>query len=629
MILTAGRFGIRATYKPLHFEFRSNVEEPDRWLVEYAGGHPTASGQVMTERTAVQLSGVYAAVNLISHAISTSPRHLYQRMSADETRLAVDHPLYPLLRWPPNEEMTQKVFWDAYCGHLLLWGNGYAEIERNGAGEVVALWLLRPDRTFPRRLNGVGGKPTGQLVYAARSSAGPEVILQPYQVLHTMGYSYDGLRGLSPVALHRESHGLTMAATDYGARFFGNDGRPGGILTTPQKLKPEAAKRLKESWEEAHRGGAQAWRTAVLENDVKWQSIGMPNEDAQWLGTRTFQLSEIARIYNVPLHKLAELSHATFSNIEHQSIEFIRDGVEPWAEAIEQEIERKLLSPADQKNFYVEHDFSAQLRGDAKSRNEADAIEFQNGFANQDEIRKTRNRNPLPNGEGKTYYILTTLQTTDRAINPPDPPPAVHVLPGQVPPIKAAKSKTKRELADQMRCLIRAFVPAFENVRARIERKEQAVLAKGKGFFEEEFLRTHRPYVCAAYLPVLQSVAQSMGQLACSQPLGKESVLIFDVEFLRSYAETLSHRLTGGMQLKPELIAPEETTRAANCFILETYKAAGVKRVEWIPPDESCEACRTMAAAVVDIATIHPPLHVGCECMVVPCLPDNQVMTDA
>jgi hypothetical protein len=193
-------------------------------------------------------------------------------------------------------------------------------------------------------------------------------------------------------------------------------------------------------------------------------------------------------------------------------------------------------------------------------------------------------------------------------VNPPEPPAPVHVLPGQVPPLKAAKSKTKRELADQMRLLVRAFIPAFENVRARIERKEQAVLAK-HGIFDDEFLRNHRPYVAAAYLPILDGLAKSMRQFADSFPVRED--------FLRGYAENLAHRLTTPLILKPELIAREEMMRAANSFLLEIYKAARVKRVEWIPPDESCAACRTMAAAVVDIATAHPPLHVGCECMVV------------
>src|SRR5256885_397022 len=201
----------------------------------------------MTESTAMQLSAVYAAVNLISRAVSTAPLCLFQRTGTDQTREATEHPLYKLLRYSPNPEMTKKTAWETFMAHLLLWGNAYQEIERDNAGRPVALWPLRPDRTFPRRKVGKNGKPTGELVYIARSSAGLEVELRPENVFHVMGYSYDGLRGLSPVALHRESLGLSMAVTDYGARFFGNDARPGGVLSHPQKMKKESAQRLKES----------------------------------------------------------------------------------------------------------------------------------------------------------------------------------------------------------------------------------------------------------------------------------------------------------------------------------------------------------------------------------------------
>src|SRR5260370_6534848 len=174
MIFTAGKFGLLAQLNPFRLELRSNLQEPDRWLVEYAGGHPTASGQTMTERTAMQLSAVWCAVGLISDSLANSQLCMSEKLANDDgRRRAEHHPPYALLHDQPNVEGTATTFMKTLAGHFLLWGNGYAEIERNGAGEVVALWPLRPDRTFPRRNIGPSGKGTGKLVYVPRSSAAP------------------------------------------------------------------------------------------------------------------------------------------------------------------------------------------------------------------------------------------------------------------------------------------------------------------------------------------------------------------------------------------------------------------------------------------------------------------------
>ena len=639
MIFTAGKFGLIAELNPLRLELRSNLQEPDRWLVEYAGGHPTASGQTMTERTAMQLSAVFSAVNLIARAISTAPLCLYEQTGPDETREAVDHPLYKLLRWPPNEEMTKKTAWETFMGHLLLWGNGYQEIERDGAGRPIALWPLRPDRTFPRRKIGRDGKATGGLIYIARSSAGPEVELRPDQVFHVMGYSYDGLRGLSPVALHRESLGLSMAAGDYGARFFGNDASPGGVLTHPAKIKPEAAKRLKESWEEAHRGGDQAHRVALLEEGMKFEAIGMSNEDAQYLTTRIFQLSEVARMFNVPLHKLAELTHGTFSNIEHQSIEFIRDGVEPWACAIEEEIHRKLLNPVEQLTYYADHDFSAQKIGDMKSQNEAEGVAWDKGWTNTDEIRRRRHQNPLPNGQGKTYFVPVTQQPIDRALNPPEPAAAGNPgedgkppIPGgpKNPPAGANDAKAKRrhaqELAERRRQVALAFAPLLGSVGERLARKELAALQR-KDSDPDSFFRDHFAYVRDAISPLMTCIEESVSTVLRME---NYTAPIADREkFVGNYVDNFSRRY-----VKEALInhiakaatwsngvpnrAHEEAMRASNAFALHLYKAGGAKNVAWIVPDTGCDSeCMSFAARFHSPDVVHPPRGARCECQIV------------
>jgi HK97 family phage portal protein len=642
MLLKIGQFGLRASLNPFQFEFRSNLQEPDRWLVEYAGGHPTASGQTMTERTAMQLSAVWCAVGLISDSIATSPLCIFEKLPDGSRREADEHPLYPLLHDQPNDEMTAFTFWKTEVSHKLLWGNLYGEIERNGAGQPIALWPLRPDRTFPRRLLGPGGKETGELIYVARSSGGPEIELRPGQVLHSMGYSHDGLRGLSPVALHRESLGLSMAAADYGARFFGNDARPGGVLEVPTSLKPEAAKRLKESWEEAHRGGDQAHRVAVLEQGVKWAATSMSNDDAQYILTRTFQLSEISRMFHVPLHKLAELTHATFSNIEDQEIEYVKGAVLPIAEAIEQEIFRKLIKPTlpPGKNYYAEFNLEGAMRGDPESRAKYYDVMWKDGFMVADEVRAKENLNPYPDGIGKKPFVPVTQQPIERALNPPTPPPAGDsgasgggkLLPQPGKPANAAPAdepaaKRLRELADRRRQMASAYVPLLAHVGERLARKEAAALSRA-GVDADNFFREHTEYVRDSVKHVLTSIQESVWTLCEMERTHQVSIAERD-KFVEGYADSFAHRyckaalvehISGAAQWAKDVNnrAHEEAMRAANAFALHVYKAGGVKRLAWVLPESGCSSrCMALSTRSMDASGSHPPSGPRCECQIV------------
>jgi HK97 family phage portal protein len=628
MIFTAGRFALRASLKPFSFEMRSNLSDPDRWLIEYAGGHPTASGMTITERTAVQISGVYRAVNLISDSLAISPLQLFEKQTEGRKQIT-DHPLAKVLKHP-NEEMTAFTFRKTIEAHALLWGNGYAEIERNGGGEVMALWPLRPDRTFPRRME------NGKLVYAARADKGPEVILQPFDVLHVVGYTYDGLRGLSPVALHRETLGLSSATQDYGARFFGNDARPGGILKTPGIMNKMARDRLKESWEEAHRGGVNSHRVVVAEQGLEWQSIGMPNEDAQFLQTRVFQLSEIARIFGVPLHKLAELSHATFSNIEHQSIEYVKDAVMPWACAWEEEIERKCLNPVDQDRLYVEHNLDGQMRGDMESRYKAYQIAIQTGMRSPDDVGELENWNPQPNGQGKTYWMLGTLRPVEQALEPPEPAdPAAQLgpdgkplkqLPVAPPPVD--KKKKAKQAAGQRVQLALAYASVLEVVGERLARKETAALTRIFGYKKDsrdaelaKFFSDHTEYVREAMAPALSRFFLSVGTLCGSSA----------VQLPEGYVSGVAHRYVeaarahlpatrdlAGWQSAIGQRCRYEAMLASNAFALLHYTAAEIAEVILVRSDrEACKGCSSEDVIAFNRAQRQPPTHPECECQIV------------
>ncbi len=382
---------------------RRSIETPREPLTGSAllavlGGVPSTAGTVVTPVSALQFSTVFACVRVLSWALSTLPLILYRRLERGKTR-AVEHPLYRILHDEPNPEMSSVDLRQALMGHLLLWGNAYCEIVRDGAGRVVEIWPLRPDRTRPVR------NARNELVYETSLKDGEQIRLRADRIWHIRGFSFDGLLGYSPIALQREAIGLAMAAQEFGARFFGAGSRPSGILRTDRTLSLEAARRLKAQWEELHSGLTNAHRVAILEEGLSWQQIGIPPEDAQFLQTRQFQRTEIAAIFGIPPHKIGDLEHATFSNIEHQQLEWVIDTVRPWAVTIEQSANRSLLLPSERPVYFVEFLIDGLLRGDIESRYRAYAIGRQWGWLSANDVRELENLNPLPDGQGDQYLV--------------------------------------------------------------------------------------------------------------------------------------------------------------------------------------------------------------------------------
>jgi HK97 family phage portal protein len=345
---------------------------------------------------------VYACVRVLAETIASLPLLTYRRTPKGKER-ASTHELYRLLHDQPNSEMSAFEFREALVGHVCLWGNAYAEIERDTRGRIVGLWLMRPDRMTIERVDPIG------LVYHYRLTDGTTRKLPARQVLHIRGMGGDGIVGYSPIALAGQAIALAMQTEQYGSRFFSNDSRPGGVLQTSGKLSDEASKRLKESWEASHRGGGNAWRVAVLEEGLSWQQIGLPPEDAQFIETRKYQLSEIARLFRVPAHLIGDLERSTNNNIEHQSLEFVQYTLAPWLVRIEQAIHRALIDEREQSTVYVEHLIDGLLRGDIASRYRAYAVGRQWGWLSADDVRERENMNPLPDGTGAEYLTPVNM----------------------------------------------------------------------------------------------------------------------------------------------------------------------------------------------------------------------------
>lgn len=364
----------------------------------------STSGKPVTERAAMQLSAVYACVRVLSEAIAGLPVHLYKRDGACKQK-ATDHSLYALLHDEPNPEMTSFAFREALMTHLLLWGNAYAQIIRNGRGEIVALYPLMPDRMKVDR------DTDGRIYYEytkrsedAPTMDGMTVRLEPNDVLHIPGLGFDGLVGYSPIAMAKNAIGMAIACEEYGAKFFANGAQPSGVLEHPGILKDPA--KLRESWTQTFGGTSNAHKVAVLEEGMKYSPISVTPEQAQFLETRKFQLNEIARIFRVPPHMVGDLEKSSFSNIEQQALEFVKYTLNPWIMRWEQAMSRSLLLPAEKGRYFINFNLEGLLRGDYKSRMEGYAIGRQNGWMSANDIRELENLDRIATEDGGDLYLV-------------------------------------------------------------------------------------------------------------------------------------------------------------------------------------------------------------------------------
>ena len=289
--------------------------------------------------------------------------------------------------------------------HLLLWGNAYAQVIRTGKGEVIALYPLMPNRMTVDR----DGR--GQLYYKYTTSSddaptmqGNVAYLGPSDVLHIPGLGFDGLVGYSPIAMAKNAIGMAIACEEYGAKFFANGAAPGGVLEHPGTIKDP--QRVRESWQSTFGGSGNANKIAVLEEGMKYTPIGISPEQAQFLETRKFQINEIARIFRVPPHMVGDLEKSSFSNIEQQSLEFVKYTLDPWIVRWEQSIMRSLLSDSEKKEYFVKFNLEGLLRGDYVSRMNGYAIGRQNGWMSANDIRELENLDRIPAEEGGDLYLI-------------------------------------------------------------------------------------------------------------------------------------------------------------------------------------------------------------------------------
>ncbi len=365
------------------------------------------AGERVDEKSAMQIATVYACVRLLAETIAGLPLHLY-RFSDEKNsgkERAVNHPLYKILYRQPNPEMTSFSFRETLMTHLLLYGNAYAQIIRDGKNVVLGLYPLLPENVEVDR----NEKGEIYYIYHAYTDEVPgeknkDIIFRRDEIFHIPGLGFNGLVGFSPIAMMKNALGTTIAVEKYGSAFFKNGAQPSGVLEHPGVLKDPA--RIRENWSQVYGGPNNAHKVAVLEEGMQYKAISLPPEDSQFLSTRQFGVNEICRIFRVPPHMVQDLEHATFSNIEHQSIDFVVHTLTPWLVRFEQAIIKDLLLEGEQDTIFPKFNVDGLLRGDYKSRMEGYAIGISNGFMSPNDCRELEQFNRIPAEKGGDDYYL-------------------------------------------------------------------------------------------------------------------------------------------------------------------------------------------------------------------------------
>jgi len=483
--------GIVATL--LAKEDRATLRNPPKWLYDALAGSKSSAGVRVTEKSALNLSTVWAAVLIISQTVASLPLIVYRRRQPRGKTRVPEHPLFRLLHDQPNEEMTSMVFRETLEAHALTWGNGYAQIQRDGNTRPMALWPLSPEKTKALRND------AGDIVYELSLPSGETEILPSRDVFHLPGLGFDGRVGYSVVRMARETMGLTKATETFGATFFANGSQVSGVLEYPGKINDEGKIALRKAWERLHKGAENAHRVAVLEDGMKWNQIGIPPDDAQFLETRRFQVEEIARWFNVPPHKIGHLDKATFNNIEQENIHFVVDTVRPWLVRWEQEIKRKLTMPSE-TDLFAEHLVDGLLRGDQKTRYEAYTKGRNWGWLSANDVRELENMNPLDGDEGESYIVPLNMTPADALGSTPAPDASLaQMLEGQQPLLASTLRSVLRTEADKLQ-------------RA----------AKREPDFEawlEQFYGEHKEHVRAAVAPIFDALRATLRSLGLSHKL--------------------------------------------------------------------------------------------------------------
>ncbi|MFD9064193.1 phage portal protein [Kitasatospora purpeofusca] len=610
----------------------SGLVQPERWLEDWFAGGRSASGIHVTPSTAMHYSAWFAGVRVISEDVGSLPLHLYERLERGKAR-ARAHSLYRVLRHQANPMMSSQALRETLTHHAVTWGNGVAQvITHPRTGVIEELWPLRPDRLriCVRRLG--GGRFTR--VYQYRDQVnGIEATLLPDEVLHIAGLGYDGVRGYPVVELAANSIGLGLATETHGAKVFSNGSAPGGALTHPGVLSPEARQRMAADWEDIHRSIDNAHRVAILEEGVSWQAVGMPNDSAQFLETRKLQVTEMVRWLRLPSHKVSDLERATFSNIEQQQLDYVSSALRTWLERWENGIYTQLLTSSEQDRYFAEHLVDVLLRGDTLTRYQAYAVGRTNGWLSANDVRERENENPVPGGD--VYLVPLNMVPADQAAAPVDGEPARSGRPVHGARSAAARRKIAERYAPRIAAADEVLVdletehvtrlaaehlpaPADEDDARGRSRSVLAFLAALQQLYEGLI----QERTLAAWLPIFTALAEDIAEEAAKEapdgPDGPVDLATWVHAYTASHtayrvassvgqlrkvveaapadpAAEVAARLAKWATDRPGQLSRWQTSQLPNAAAREVWREHGVERLVWSTSGSSdCPFCERM-----------------------------------
>lgn len=459
----------------------------DFWFEPVSGR--SATGMRVSADGAMRLSAVWACVRILSETLASMPFCMYRFKSNGGKQFITDHPIARLFNKAPNAFQTPFEWREMLQSHLVLRGNAFNQIITDRKGVITALLPMHPDRIKIEMLAG------GEYRYRVLQPNGQDLVLSRGEVWHLRGLSFDGIMGLNPIELARDSIGMGLSAQEYGARFFQNDAKPGGVIEFDGTFKDQTARaNFLASWQKGQ-SGSNRGKTAVMEHGMKFKEVGLNNADAQFIESRKFQVTEIARMFRVPPHMIADLDRATFSNIEHQSLEFVLHTMTPWAERWESSIETSLLLDSEE-DLEIEFDFTSLLRGDHTARAAYYNSGIATGWLTRNEARLMEGYDPLAG----LNQPLQPLNMVPAGTLPNDPKPANDATPSKLP----APAPDARRAA-----LVRGIAD-------RLARRAVGALQKKQGGPLSDVFNADYAALVAESLAVSEQAAQEFCSWACT-----------------------------------------------------------------------------------------------------------------
>lgn len=650
----------------------SGIKNPQKWLENFfaGGGLKTLSGTEISEDTSMAISAVFSCVTLISETVASLPLIVYKERKGGGKDRAKSHPLYDKLKCKPNPDMTAFSWRESQTGHLALMGNRYSFIERDRIGRVSNLYPLDPTKIKVERLE------NGRIQYERTRTNGPAEKITAENMLHVPGFSFNGIVGKSVVGFQREKLGVAAALDEFEGRFFGSGTNPGAYVEFPPEMQwkdedhqKAYMKLLKTQW-----AGLQNIHGLVgLFNGEKVTRAAMPLDDAQFVELSKAKAIDICGWFKVPPHMIGILDNATFSNIEHQAIQFVTNCIRPWLVREEQACNLKLFSDRErQQGYFCENIIDALLRGDAQARGEFFRVMWNIGAMSQNEIRAKENMNPVDGGDA--YYVPLNMIPADKAdaladsnIDGADKgtPPAEN----KALEHRSAAERRSIRLRDR---ISRRYLPLFRNaaqdiinreglaVKKQINQQRKRRASTDMSKWLDDFYRDHAAYIRDKIGPVTTSFSESIRDAAIDEigaELDRETFDSFVSDYIARYVERhadssrrqlqklldeqgldeLETRVDEWAETRSDKIAVDETTRSGNAIFQVVAFSAGLSTVWRIRGKDTCPYCTEFDGRKVSSGQFfidsgstvepkgqqpmkirgmkaHPPLHQGCDC---------------